>query len=156
MNLLVFFSLVTFIKVHQTSCVENGTRMSAAQVGRFFDPTKLVDMPRGCQCKDKVLVSMGLKCHSFDCICQCDTTKDKCDYNCCCDSDCNVGERYRFSMVCDKHRGLPEAERPLQCSERGNFTSIDDLPAKTIDDATEVSRFFLKAIFVLRSLELFN
>jgi len=51
-------------------------------------------MPQSCTCMNSQATESS--CTEFECECTCDLTAGLCDYNCCCDPDCSVGEVTRF------------------------------------------------------------
>ncbi|CAM9728405.1 unnamed protein product [Chrysoparadoxa australica] len=79
--------------------------------------------PQGCTC-EKTGVSIQ-SCDIFDCACTCDTTAaGKCDYGCCCDTECSSEEVQRFEAL-ESCAVLPSNTLKAGCYDRSELAEVN-------------------------------
>ena len=117
---------------------------AAATSGSLFPATAShwIHMPPGCTCRDIRRDTSSTECEAFDCTCNCDLTATVCDYNCCCDADCEEEEKKRFSDPQQCSAGAIASSQPLRmCYERQDAIQLEKINARyplRLDDTVEV------------------
>ena len=79
----------------------------ATQITVQGNQLQQLQLPPGCTCFDPIRSSGGQSsadCMMFDCSCSCDLHPNRCDKDCCCDTDCSKYDLMEYQCSKDKER----------------------------------------------------